>query len=752
MEHPQAEAPGLLAVAHDQGVKDMCTGKRRWARYSLGVRIDVATDPTNPFTKWSVTTHNVSGGGVGFWCDRRLEVGSKIHVMDASDEDKQWIPGEVAHCTVGIRGHLVGVRFRFPMPAEEESPLGPPQAAIDAAKDKPPREHSLRFKVAVAAGVAGAAAALLGCTTTASTAYGPLAAVLGPIGFPAAATLLGLGFGMGLGLFAARSDSRELEVFQDAIEALADGRPMDSSIPNTSTRELSGVRLSLIQLQDRLRERAEIERIQRQKLEEINQMKNNLISIVSHDLRTPMTSILLYTKMLQDDIEELSQQDQACFLEIISNECHRLSRLVDDLLEVQRLESDQIRWDLREQDLSETIRDCASVFEAMANHKGIKLSVDCADKLPVVKADADKISQVVSNLLSNAIKYTPADGEVTLGAEVRANRLILRVVDNGPGISRDQWDAIFDRFNQIRDPEVSDIVGVGLGLYIVRKLVEAHNGMVWVDSELGEGATFYVALPTLAPDSPNAGPQQTSAGRVLIGDSDPALAAEVAHMLRTHEYEVATAHSGRRLLNVLAGGEFDAVVTDIMLPDLSATEILDELTRKRGSAKIVVHSLSEEGQDLADWGVDAFLQRPVSREKLVETVQEMTSAARPRRQTVLAVGGLDKVREVRRQMGLGGHSTWIAGSLEEGADILRHNAPTVVLVVRELLSPGWTEMHALKLLARTDQHIVVLCPSVDARAKELADKHGVRALAHHFGADNILESLTRKNKSEGVHA
>src|SRR5262249_28261144 len=147
-------------------------------------------------------------------------------------------------------------------------------------------------------------------------------------------------------------------------------------------------------------------------------------------------------------------------------------------------ESGRVQWHMKQQDLAPAIRTSGQVFEAMARRASIEFSVDCPESLPAINADSDKISQVLSNLLSNALKYTPTNGRVSLSAEARIGDILICVTDTGPGIPRDKWDQIFDRFSQLTSTHTREIAGVGLGLHIVREIVQHHGGRVWVDSEL----------------------------------------------------------------------------------------------------------------------------------------------------------------------------------------------------------------------------------------------------------------------------
>lgn len=625
----QKEIVRLLSKGRDAGRRDVFPGKRRWARFQLGLPLQIMIGRGQSAETLSAVMHNISGGGIGFWSRRALSVRDQILLREETGSGRaDWTPIQVTHCAVGIKGFLIGARFESPCEPDpeftEESSVSQEEDADTPEPGAPATRtnlSSLKTKTGFisAAAACGGAAVMYVCSDM--TAQG-----VWPTWIPVV-SLLGVCIAFGLaGTLIVRGETRFVKTFRTAIHDMATRGDDVSQIAQAPTKELIELRRAFLDLGSHWQRREDDERAQRQKLEELAQLKSNILSIVSHDLRTPLTSILLYAQMLSEEIDSLSDEDRDHFLSIITEECNRLSRLVDDLLEVQRLESDRGRWDMRAQDLSGTIRNCARVFEAIAASKSIDLTVDCPDSLPATEADADKISQVISNLLSNAIKYTPCGGGVHLGVEARTHEIVLRVADTGPGIPRDKWDQIFDRFSQLGDPNVSDIKGFGLGLYIVKRIVQEHGGAAWVDSEVGRGSEFCVSLPTeagAARTTKDASSEPGTVGRVLVCDPDPELASVIERTLRLHGFTVRTCHSGCRLLAQLAQGDIDVVVTDVLLPDMDAADILDALgPAGQRSYTVIAHTYADDEEELRNTGVDVVLRRPVSAEELVKTVAD----------------------------------------------------------------------------------------------------------------------------------
>jgi signal transduction histidine kinase/DNA-binding response OmpR family regulator len=639
------EIARLVEAGAREGERDVFHGKRRWVRYHVGTRIEVACDGGGYARLSRAVMHNVSGGGLGFWTREPFAAGTPLRIREIAYEgENPWLPITVTHCTLGIRGYLIGAEFAQPI-AESAPPEPEPQRVESAQPGAPagpapctiqPRRSLRRTCACIAAlgSAAGAAAAWLlqpllvpalnhpGATTVAVVA----AAVLGGV----------------LTWVSQTSTARVLACLGKGVQETDESAVRLAEAQAAGFKELSPLIQAVLSLRARWRSREDGDRAQRQKLEELNLIKTNILNMVSHDLRTPLTSIRLYADMLSEGLEELALQDQQRFLKIITDECARLARLVDDLLEVQRLESGRIRWDMKPQDLSKFVRACAQVFEPMAASKSVQIQIECPDALPEVEADADKISQVLSNLVSNAIKYTPTGGQVHISARPSGNDVLISVCDTGPGIPRDKWDYIFERFARVTASFAREIGGVGLGLYIVRQIMDHHGGRVWLDSEVGKGSTFYIALPIRKDVDyvESAGPAPEAAGRILVCDADPELAARIAQLLRRERYEVRCVHSGCRLLSQIVEIRPDVVLTDLLLPDTDTLDLLASLTdlRSRQPFKLVAHTYVAERVTLRQRGVDVILARPAYPEDLIQAVRIANRHTTDPGKTVLLIG------------------------------------------------------------------------------------------------------------------
>jgi signal transduction histidine kinase len=259
----------------------------------------------------------------------------------------------------------------------------------------------------------------------------------------------------------------------------------------------------VIRALDRLRReerlaRAEAEAAQRllieqnERLREADRLKDEFVASISHDLRTPLTSITGYVELaLEDELNE----DVRGFLQVVARNSERLLALVNDLLFAAHLQTGELALDPGEIDLAEVVRDGVRSMQPRAAAKSIALECSCA-LLPAVSADRGRVLQVLDNLVSNAVKFTPEGGTVNVSLAGEEDRVVLQVADSGTGISPQDQRRLFERFFRAENAVERQVPGTGLGLYISRVIAEAHGGTLTVRSELGRGSTFRLELPS----------------------------------------------------------------------------------------------------------------------------------------------------------------------------------------------------------------------------------------------------------------
>jgi two-component system NtrC family sensor kinase len=229
-------------------------------------------------------------------------------------------------------------------------------------------------------------------------------------------------------------------------------------------------------------------------LKELDRMKSEFVSTVSHDLRSPLTSVKGFADLLPV-VGSLNEQ-QMYFLEKIRNGVDTVTGMIGDLLDLGRIEA-EVRMDMEPCDMRDIIEKSVAGQESHAELKKQTLGLEIVPDLPSVLGNSLRLGQVMSNLVSNAVKYTPEGGHITVDAFIKDGQVVVEIKDDGIGISKEDLPHIFDKFYRVDRPETEGIIGSGLGLSIVKTIVEKHGGRIWVDSEVGEGTTFAVVLPAV---------------------------------------------------------------------------------------------------------------------------------------------------------------------------------------------------------------------------------------------------------------
>jgi signal transduction histidine kinase len=237
-----------------------------------------------------------------------------------------------------------------------------------------------------------------------------------------------------------------------------------------------------------------------QRLTELDRLKDEFISTVSHELRTPLTSIRSFSEILLDN-PNLSIEQRNQFLDVVVKESERLTRLINDILDMSRIASGKMDWHLSTCDPREIIDDALAATSGLFREKQIAVEPELATQLPKVTVDRDRVMQVVINLLSNAAKFVQAgSGRVKVRLAAKGRDLTVSVEDNGPGIPPDQYEAVFERFRQLGgDKMTGKPKGSGLGLTICRQIIEHFGGRIWVEPAEPRGAVFRFTLPATGP-------------------------------------------------------------------------------------------------------------------------------------------------------------------------------------------------------------------------------------------------------------
>jgi signal transduction histidine kinase/CheY-like chemotaxis protein len=351
---------------------------------------------------------------------------------------------------------------------------------------------------------------------------------------------------------------------------------------------------------------------------------------VSHDLRTPLTSMTGFAENMLDGLGgSLTEKQQQYLTRIVANGA-RLGRLVDELLDM-LVDPAQVKLSLREVALPPLASDVAEQLRPLALAKQQQLAVQSPAENLIVWADPDKLSRVLCNLMDNAIKYTGHGGRILVKVEKGAPPFaIVSVIDNGEGIPAEALSRIFDPTFRVNRPEQSSVCSHRLGLSIVKDLVERHGGAITVRSEVGKGSEFSFTVPlphALEKKAPIPGPETK---RILVADDDPDIRQLLSDRLTAHGYLVNTAKDGRETLSTLGSEKFDGLILDIGMPELNGLEVLYQIRQQQPGLPVIMITAAE-GRDRAlvamKAGAQAYILKPFDIGQLEQLVEQWVGPA-----------------------------------------------------------------------------------------------------------------------------
>ena len=447
---------------------------------------------------------------------------------------------------------------------------------------------------------------------------------------------------------------------------------------------------------------------------EVDRMKSDFVSMVSHEFRTPLTSIKGYTDLLvSGDVGELSEEQKE-FLQIVHTNVDRLMALVSDLLDISRLEQGRVELRTLPVPLGPLIQQALLPLQLLIEEKQQRLEVHLEPALPPVRGDASRISQIMINLLSNAHKYTPEEGTITVTAAREGDFVLIQVADTGVGLSTAEQAQLFTRFYRAQNPATQDVGGTGLGLSITRMLVEMHGGQITVQSASGEGSSFRFTLPIAEPIP---GPTAESAADEVVlptgdafaalnmGDSLPnalelagtgamiLVVEDDADMAELNRWHLTRAgHHVLIAVNATEGLEMarsylpDLILVDVLMAD--GLEMLDGLKDDDATAMIPVWLLSilpdldaeqERGQERKLAAVD-YLNRPITNDFFLAHLRSILAG----KQSPLVLLANDQPQEGARVCNAvqrGGYRILNAATQDAVLRAVQEQSPDLLLVV-----------------------------------------------------------------------
>jgi PAS domain S-box-containing protein len=386
-----------------------------------------------------------------------------------------------------------------------------------------------------------------------------------------------------------------------------------------------------------------------QDAEEANRAKSQFLANMSHELRTPLNAIIGFSEMLQDQIFGDLNTKQAKHVGNILTSGRHLLQLINDILDLAKIESGRANLEYAEFDVATMIGGVAGIVSALAVKKNIALTTEVRDALPPIVADEAKIKQIVYNLLSNAVKFTPEGGSVSVSASLnpssenrQVDRICICVADTGIGIPPDAQKRIFEEFEQVDSSYARTQQGTGLGLALTRKLVEMHGGRIRIESEgvEGKGSVFTVDIPVDArqpvenallasgadgghePARDTANPEDQGP-LVLVVEDNLSASELLTHYLSEAGYAVAHAHNAEQALHMAQEHRPSAITLDILLPDQDGWAVLQKLKSlpETRDIPVIIISITEDSQCAYQNGASECLVKPVDKHQFIQALR-----------------------------------------------------------------------------------------------------------------------------------
>ncbi len=421
--------------------------------------------------------------------------------------------------------------------------------------------------------------------------------------------------------------------------------------------QLQSTATELEDAQSKLLENYNILKAMNDELQQANEVKNKFLSIMSHELRTPLTVINGYLSLVLDKNYGNPSKELRDIISVVKEQGNNQLGLIEDLLDLTRIESGEYKLNKQAFLPDVLIHKAVENFRPEFEAKEIEVTVDTDQEMPTVHWDFHKMLQVLQNLLDNALKFTPAGGRISLSAKSKSDFIELKVVDNGIGIPKDRQNQIFERFYQVDSSSTRRYGGSGLGLSIVREIVVAHNGKVFVESGEEKGTSFLILMPPGEPDKPKypdplgaepetKGVELAPKGKgetILVVDNDEAFLKMMKMILPREGYNVRYTSDSTKAVHYAKKHLVDLLMLDLMMPEIDGYEVCRRVRRddEIGDLPIMVVSAAggnEVARRVFEAGADDHLIKPFDQQDLLSRMNDLLVKSVQRKGTGVTKG------------------------------------------------------------------------------------------------------------------
>jgi signal transduction histidine kinase/DNA-binding response OmpR family regulator len=538
-----------------------------------------------------------------------------------------------------------------------------------------------------------------------------------------------------------RVSEKELEGSENEVELLA----------NTFNLMTSRIQENIQQLEDNNRMLANLN----EELKELDRVKSDLLANVSHELRTPLTSIKGYTEYILEGKLGLITQKQQKGLMVVQRNLERLSKLINALLDYSLMDAEKMVLIVKPFSLKVLSKQIVVNLGSELERRKLHFQIDIPDDLPLVLGDKEKLYQVLENLTINAIKFTNSGGRITLHAEphLEGDDIFVRIYvsDTGVGIPEHAMPRIFDRFYQVDATSKRKYGGMGLGLAIARSIVEAHKGMITVESEAGKGTTFTVTLPALGElviDDPD--PYKTVRTNYVVEviDDDPDILRLLKMYLEDEGFRAVTAETASQGLMLAREIHPDAIILDVLLPDQDGFLLLETLKSDAVTASIpvVILSIIKEKLKGIQLGAADYLIKPVGHSLLKATLHKILSKSDQSKTILIVDAEEDTLTLLRDRLTEEGFQTIEASNGKEAIEKATVRNPDLILL--DIMMPeitGWDVMERLQQKEGTAAIPVVVLSAASSEAdRQRGYRMGIRSyLTKPFEIKELISEIKK---------
>ncbi len=512
------------------------------------------------------------------------------------------------------------------------------------------------------------------------------------------------------------------------LAALADLSPLIARLPvNSVMSAIAAIMIGQVVLKDQLfdpltimnRELAEAN----EELALASQLKSQFLANMSHELRTPLNSIIGYSELILEEMYGPITEKQRDRLEKVNRNGKSLLALINDILDISRIDAGKMKLSLEPVLIPRLIDQAIAEANPAAEEKGLTIQVSYPTALPRVRADEERLRQILSNLVSNAVKFTK-EGSVLIEAvaDDEAQELAIRVVDTGIGIPPESHELIFDEFRQADSTSTREYDGTGLGLALSRHLARMQQGEITVISEPGKGSTFTLRLPLDEEEEAESQITDPSGPLVLVIDDQP----DAADLIRTHlvgaGYQVHTAQNGPDGLKLARELRPSVITLDLMMPEMDGWQVLEELRNDSTLATIpvLIVSIVDQTPVAFEMGARDYIRKPISSARLLDATRAALRS--PTSMPILIVDDNPDARELMSTMLEGaGHRLQFASSGDDAIAWLKGNAAALVILDLKMPQVSGFEVLAYIRSESTQPDLpVIIVTSKELTSEEMA--------------------------------